>query len=186
MSILLNLCYKLCMHKKLNSFFSLFFYGFLAVALLYPFFSFSADLERWKEKNSYQNNLTLSLKTDPSVYASITRSKGLNIKAFNQPSFSFKNLEQTRKKMLSLIEVHNWKAHSRKWKTIKDKGELYINGSYVNYKGKKHYFKEFHIYSSQSVLQVLVSAPSLQKLNSAPVEELFQKVREGHIKLLGE
>ena len=136
--------------------------------------------------NSYKDNLTLSLKANPSVYAAITRSQGLDSKEFYDKSFSFKKLEETKKKMLFLIQIQNWKAHFYKWAPMKERGELYIKGSYLNYKSERHYFQEFHIYSSQSVLQVLVSAPSQKELKSSEPEKLFQKIRENGAKVLNQ
>ena len=174
---------------KKNGLFSVRFFkkGFLCLLLLfYSFSGFSVSLKQWKELRSYKDNLILSLKKNPSVYASVTRSQGIHPKGFNSKSFSFKALEEGKQKMLSFIQIQDWKASSYQWKPMKDKGELYIKGSYLNYKNIKHDFQEFHIYSPESVLQVLVSAPSLEELESSKPEDLFQLIREGRIKLLSE
>ena len=179
------------MHNKSNSFLDLFsrkefFFSLLFLALFYSSFGFSDIPKIWKERYSYKDNLTLSLKGNPNVYASITRSSGINPKTLASKSSSFKNLEKQQQKMLSLISIRDWKVSSHQWKIMKDKKELSMEGSFLNYKDNKYHFKELHIYSTSSVLQVLVAAPSLKELKLAQPEELFQKVGEGAIQFSGE
>ena len=158
----------------------------LLFIVFYPFFGFSAVPEKWKELHSYKGNLTLSLKSNPDVYASITRSSGIDLKALASNSSAFKNLEKKQQQMLSLVNIRDWRVSSHQWKTMKDKKELSMEGSFLNYKDNKYHFKELHIYSATSVLQVLAAAPSLKELKLAQPEELFQKVREGAIQFSGE
>ncbi|MCZ0933277.1 MAG: hypothetical protein OXJ52_09020 [Oligoflexia bacterium] len=150
------------------------------------FFSLSTYSEEWQTIRSHKDNLTLSLKANSSVYASITRSKSLYPKGFDSQPFSFTEVEKAKRKILSLIQIREWKSDSYQWKTRGDKGELYINGSYLNYKNERQYFQEFHIYSTEFALQILVTASSLKELKLSKPEILFNKARAGKFNFLNE
>lgn len=150
--------------------------------LFYPLFAFSSPLKEWKKLQVNKDNLVMSFKTNPSIYASISRSSGVPSEFFRNKLFSFEALMKEKQKMLTLIKVQDWQVLSHQWKSMKNQGELYIEGSYLNYNGKKHFFQEFHIYSSTEVLQALVSAPSLKELQSSNPKPFFQKIRKGLIK----
>ena len=142
-------------------------------------------LQNWTKLRSDKDQLTLSLKSNSAVYISITKSKGLNSKAFREPSFSLKTLNKYKQTILSVISIQDWRLSSSHWQKLKNnREELNLRGSYTNHEKQKQYFQELHIYSPLYVLQVLVSAPSLKELKSAKPEEFFKIVRTEGLKIL--
>ncbi len=67
-------------------------------------------------------------------------------------------LEQTKRKMLHLIGVSKWKINKTKVKKLK-KGivRVTLSGSYMNYINQRTYFIEYHFYSPNKKLQLLLT-----------------------------
>ncbi len=79
----------------------------------------------------------------------------------------FKNLEEKKKKTLSLIGVRDWTATNYRWTDTANGPELNISGSYRDSSDTKIEFQEIHLFRKKKTIQILLTKPADYKLEPA-------------------
>lgn len=132
----------------------------------------SIELEGWKilEEN-HQLVLAQNIK-DQKSYVSITNRYEEDLKDLTDGMNRIKlnQLVEQRKRAMSFVSIKNWQASKTIWK----KNEAKIEGSYIDHKGEKVEFIEFHHYSKTRSVQILFTSPKIKQINPEEVLKNFE------------
>lgn len=94
----------------------------------------------------------------------------------------YQDLEERKKRSLSIIGVKNWIASEYKFVTKDGVESLEIKGSYIDPSGVEVVFKELHLFQADETLQLLYTQPSSLSGNKNYEQEFFTFALAGAVK----
>lgn len=102
----------------------------------------------------------------------IKRDGPLNWNDINKSSF-YQRLEESKKRSLGIIGIHEWKASHYKFETVNGVERLMIEGTYVDSSGLEVLFKEIHVFQAQKTIQLLHTRPKALQTEKKYEEDFF-------------
>ena len=117
-------------------------------------------------------------KNKNNVFASVMIQKQrTNISLLKEADFLNK-LQSEKKEILTMIGITQWKLTKNQWV----QNNLYMEGTYQDKNGTKIFFKEVHIYHSDSFKQLLFTQNASQKYFSKLADSFFNYFQRKRLK----
>lgn len=104
--------------------------------------------------------------------------KKSNFDLLKDPERYFKAFSAKKIRMLSLIGISEWKAHSYKWTAHPEHQKLEVVGSYQDSQKQLIRFKEVHLIRKNFVDQFLQTYPETQKGGEVLAQDFFQLMQD--------
>lgn len=162
--IISNILKKLCLISRILKI-------FLIISLFASPFCF-AD---WNFKKQYDDVFIYTSKNNTRLVLNYKQVNNNN-KKINKKLI--KELENTKKEMLKLMNIKEWKLKTSKIKKEKNLTQVTLSGYYIAPNKEKIYFTEHHFYSPFKKLQFLLTNSKKKALNKDSKINKLQKLRD--------